>query len=229
MRKTPNAFTLAELTITLAIVSVIALSAAGVSVAISSAHARGESVNENVQTGRAALMRLQWAINRAKLVTSAGSDWLVLWASDDNNDGQVNVSELKSISFDGPSQSVKSRQVEFPAAMSSDYVALLNDTVALSSLTGMSDSAVSVISGPYVQEDVMATGVTALAVSVSPSCPMATLVTVKVTVNCGGEEMTLRSAAALRADRTADVAVADGQYLLCPSTNVYGDDGTVTY
>ena len=60
----------------------------------------------------------------------------------------------------------------------------------------------------------VAEDVTAFEVALYPDPPLSKLATIILTVGEGETATTIRSAVALRADKVADIAVSEGQYLL---------------
>ena len=81
-RRHPSGFTMMELTLSIAIVSIIGVCVAGVAVAISQAHQAAETYYANVQQTRAALQKMSQDLRDAKLVLSYGPGTLTLWMAD---------------------------------------------------------------------------------------------------------------------------------------------------
>ena len=100
MKRKNHAFTLLELVITIAIMSVIGLSVAGVSVALSTAHANSQSAYENIQASRNTLIGIQRVLNRARLIVATDSQTVLYWVGDANGDGAINISELVALWYD---------------------------------------------------------------------------------------------------------------------------------
>jgi len=217
MKRHRRGFTLAELLVSMSITAVIGASVAGMSVALSSAYANSQGVYENIQTGRSIMMRIQRELNRARLVAFADQGMLVFWSRDANNDGRINISELVVISHDDTTGALTSRQVVFPDTMNPAEREALDNPIDL--VEGMSaDIAGTIDRNANGAERILGDCVTAFEVSALPACPMARLVRLKITIEQDGKALTVRSAASLRADKTAEVQTSDGVYVLAAET-----------
>jgi prepilin-type N-terminal cleavage/methylation domain-containing protein len=103
-RSNRRGFTLLELTMAIAITSVIALSVAGVSMGLSRAYANSEGYYQTSQNARSAMMGVQSLLRKAKLVLSVSDDGVVFWAQDVNGDGRINRSEVTTLIYDKESR-----------------------------------------------------------------------------------------------------------------------------
>ena len=210
-----QAFTLIEVVMAVAIMSIIGLSIAGASMALSNAYDNGQEYYECIQTARVTMLRLEEMVRTSLLVTDAnmyGSFWL--WREDTNGDGRINVSELSWIMWNAQKRELYHNRVEFPDYWSS-YMADMHDTVVDVNQATSENIVMFVYGsyGTYLSKTVLADDVTNFNVAASPEAPLAKTVTITMTIMRGGREITLRSAASLRADRTDHVAwVPDGYW-----------------
>lgn len=209
MRRAKSGFTLMELTIAMTITVITSLAVAGATVAISKAHAGSEDFYQSLQTGRYSMFKIQSTVQKAKLITFCSPSSILLWLDDTNNDGTGNMDELGFITH--AANEVRFYRLAFPANM-----VALNTTVPLSQAVSSTSLISQITASAYAPPTVLATDVTSVNFSATPSPPMATLVKITLTVGTGNEAMTLRSAAATRAGATGKVGISDGQYVLTP-------------
>lgn len=214
MRKTDKAMTLAELLIATAITSVIGLSAAGVTMAMSTAHAGSQANYANIQTGRSAMIRVQRELNRAKLITAMDDQEIVYWAEDANHDGQMTLSEMAVLEYDPETDALVRHEVVFPANMDPVTRAALDSSLTLGVMTLLGSADNAVVNNARSEKTILAEGVTGFSAEPWPSSPMTKLVQLEMTFGSGTEQMVLRSAAALRASRTGYIDLQDGLYVL---------------
>ncbi len=214
MKRTLQAFTLAELVIAMSIMTIIGLSIAGVSMALSTAYASGQDYYTNIQTGRSAMMRILKELNKAKLITGIGPHTLVYWAADTNADGGINLSELTVLDYEADSEQLKKLQVVFPDYMDPQIRQALDESLTLASAIDVVSVKNLIASNPRFVGQVLAGNVSAFDVCVYPDCPKAKLVTIKIKIGAETESITLRSAAALRASKVDHVGISDNQYVL---------------
>jgi len=213
MKDRRRGFTLAELLISISITAIIGASVAGMSLALSTAYANSQGVYDNIQTGRSTMMRIQRALNRARLVTFADQGTLIYWSRDADGDERINISELVAISYDQDAGTLTSCQVVFPDTMNPAARDALDKPVSLSE--AMSADIVGTIDrNANCTERILSESVRAFEVSAAPACPMARLVRLKITIEHDGKALTVRSAASLRSDKTGDVQMIGEAYLL---------------
>lgn len=214
--KSREGLTVAELVLALSITAMIAVSAGGVSMALSTAYAQSQNSYENLQTLRSAMMKIQFDLNRAKLIVAVGERTMVYWKEDTNGDGRINLSELATIRYDEPQRRIDKHRVVFPESMDPMTRKALDERVRLWSAINI-PATVSMIEGSaYHAAETIAEGVQAFAVSAAPPCPRAEVVTIKITVGNEVKSITINSAATMRAGRTRDVGVSDNEYTLFP-------------
>ena len=215
--KSREGLTVAELVLALSITAMIALSAAGVSMALSTAYAQSQNSYENLQTLRSAMMRIQSELNRAKLIVAVGERTVVYWKDDTNGDGKINLSELATIRYDEPQRRIDKHQVVFPESMDPMTRKALDERVRLWSAMNIPTTVSTIEGSAYHQAQIIAEGVQAFAVDAAPPCPKAKTVTIKISAGDEVKFITIRSAATMRAGRTKDVGVSDNEYTLFPS------------
>ena len=210
----PKGFTLVELLLGLVITSMIGLTVAGASMVLSNAHFQSQQYYDCLQTARIAMRWIESDIRRSSLVTDV-ENGLMLWEGDTNGDGQINFSELTLITHDSSSGQVTRHRAVFPAGMSQEAIVAINTPFPLDQMVQAANSmALWMTSNAYVQSTTLATNVEMLDILPAQEPPMTTRLHIRLVVTEGGQYVTLRSAAKLRADRTEDVYVADGDYIL---------------
>jgi len=121
-----KAFTLAELLMALSLTAVIALAAATLAGALSSAREQTDAMAGAIQSGRAAMMNLDASLRKARLVTAAEANSLVIWTGDANEDERINVNELVLLTSQPASQTVERWEVFFPDSLSLKLLDSLN-------------------------------------------------------------------------------------------------------
>ena len=235
MRMNRSALTSLELTISLVIVSVIGLSAGGVTLVLSESYAETESKYDNTQAGRGALTLMQKYLNESRLVTALDNGTIVLWHRDRNEDGKINLSELVMLTHDTDMGAIKMLRVAFGEGMESGMVAALDYRIELFKATD-----VDYVTGCFEQdsrtyEKVIVENVQEFKAIAEPPCPMAKMVRLFLIVGegnrhssvnrsgAGGENhLALQSAAALRVDDTQRIMTdAAGQYMLAEKDDSY--------
>lgn len=209
-------FTLAELVMASAITSIIALGTAGVASVLSTAHAHSEAHYGSIETARSAMRRVQRVLQSAQLIAAVHqADMSVIyWAGDENSDGRINVLETRFLEYDSVAGEIREHWAVFPDQWSQVTINANNVAISLEDLTTMTLESVPETISIYLTSLVLASNVSNFSISASPGPPMSTLIQVELTVGSGQGAMTLRSAAALRAEQTALVGQADGDYVL---------------
>lgn len=118
-----RAFTIVELLVALMVSSIILTAIVTLSYAMSSAYNSTSDMNEKEAHIRYATMRISDLIKYSRLVCKATSDEFVIWRMDDNNDNQINISELTYIETGG---GIYLRLLEFDPSPSDDRTYLLS-------------------------------------------------------------------------------------------------------
>ncbi len=209
--------TVVELILALMVTSLIALAAAGVTGALSTAHAQSQTTYENLRTLRSGISQIQHNLSRAKLVVSIDAKSVVCWMQDFNGDGKINLSELAQLRYDSQNRQVQWRRVVFPDNMDAGIRAALDSPVTLNSASD--SSTVDDLIGNDIRHEVkiLAEDIQEFRVRARPLPPMTKLVAITLVAGDGSQSFTIQSSASIRADRTADVAVSQNQYILSPS------------
>ena len=217
-RKTrARGFTLVELLIGISITSMVGLTVAGASMVLSNSHFQSEQYYDCLQSGRVAMRWIESDIRRSSLVTGIQGG-LMLWEGDTNGDEQINLSELTLITHDPNSGELTRSRAVFPAGMTSQEVMAINPQFPLHQLVESADAMASwVASNAFVETMTLASNIKFLDIQPAQTPPMTTRLNIVLVATQGVEQMTLGSAACLRADRTGDVFLASGQFILTNS------------
>jgi len=224
-RWTARAFTLAELVMAVSITAVIGLAATGVAVSLSSLNEHSEEYYRHLQTGRVASVRLQQTLRRALLVTAGTDDSLVVWACDDNDNGQINLSELVEIHYDPVTDELFELALSLPAEMSEASRSAIDIEMSLADViqAAANDETVLDMFAQYAARRVLARDVQAFSVRCDEPTPMTRLVSFRLSIGSGARVAQTSGAATLRAHRTAYVGWDNDTYVLS-ATEVGGDD-----
>jgi len=214
MKRKATGLTLPELVIGMTVTAVIGLCVAGVSMAISTGHAEGQEYGEYVQSARMGVMRVGRELRQASLVTAYDSNTLILWGGDTNRNGDINLDELVSVSYDASEKQIVKYQKHFPSNWPDWFVALLNLNVDLDDVDNANSVETYLRYGLLAESTVLATDVMSFDVTAAPAAPLSRLVNVRFTVGDGGRSLTVSSAMKLRADKTRRVYLNGNRYFL---------------
>lgn len=209
-----EAFTLLEVMLSIAVIAVMGLSIAGVSMALSTAHENSQDQYQCTQAGRIVMMRLEQAFRQAHLITDAAGSSLILW-SDANADGDINITELTALMWSSRSQALIRYRIQFPEGWSEYRKKLYDAHVPLSAAT-FKTMARSPYFRLYREETLLAEQVENFALGLSPAAPLTTSVSIDMTITKDQGSLALRSGASLRADQTHRVQPGGGGYTLTP-------------
>jgi len=213
MNRTQRGFTLAELVMAMAVVAIIGTAAAGVAIALSSAHEASEEYGESIQTARITMVRLRKDICSAKLVLQAAENKLVVWKKDTNGDQKINLSEVVRYYLDVANRQLIKETVEFPDSMADSVREALDSTVLLSTAIS-GTSYLSAGNSGYGKTTVIAEDVAYFRALPRTAPPLTKLLQIEVKVGDSIGSIRLRSAAYLRADLVKLVGESRGQYIL---------------
>jgi prepilin-type N-terminal cleavage/methylation domain-containing protein len=86
--------TLVELLLALVVSSVVLTAVATLAYAVSAANDAADDTSSKQAQVRAATLRISDLIRHSRLICAAPGDDLVIWRADDNNDGNINPTEL---------------------------------------------------------------------------------------------------------------------------------------
>jgi prepilin-type N-terminal cleavage/methylation domain-containing protein len=89
-----KAFTLVELLVAMTVTSVILAAVATLAYALGAANDSTDDTSRKQAQLRYTTLRVSQLIRHCRLVCFAGADDFALWRADDNDDGQINISEL---------------------------------------------------------------------------------------------------------------------------------------
>jgi len=208
-----RAFTLAELVMALSLTAVIALAAATLAGALSSAHGQTDAMSGAIQSGRTAMMSLDASLRKAKLVAAADGSRLVLWTGDANGDERINVNELVLLTSQPASHTVERWEVVFPASMAPALLEALNvqrdlaDVDAVDDVTALLEQAVY---QDYLIKTILATDVVDFQVVADQTAPLSRLLLLRLRVGPTGQQIALTNSVRLRADVVDRVAMIEG-------------------
>ena len=210
-----HAFTLMECVLALSITAVTGLAAAGVSMALASAYERGQAHTESMHAARVVMSRITAKIRKAKLVTSASDDALVLWTDDANLDGLINRDEMCLLRYDKRADCIEELKIVLSDELSYEVQVALNPEVSLSvAAREPSTTKVMLSRMPGFTTRVLASDVSDLEFEVWPNAPMTKLVKIESTHGQGDTSVSLSCAATLRASKIDHVGISGGKYVL---------------
>ncbi|MHC4556018.1 MAG: prepilin-type N-terminal cleavage/methylation domain-containing protein [Planctomycetota bacterium] len=89
-----NGLTLIELLVAMVVVGVVMTAVATLAYALSSANDSTDDMSRKQAQVRFASLRISDLIRHCKIICCATGDDLAIWRADDNDDGQINISEL---------------------------------------------------------------------------------------------------------------------------------------
>lgn len=204
-----QAFTLIELLMAMAIMSIIGAAIAGVSVTMSNGYSDSSSYYDSLQSGRSTVMKLQSLIRKSKLVTAGSSDSLVLWVQDTNQDGQINRDELQMVIYDNIRKEIRLITVEIPEGPDKN---LLNVERTLATITDIGAAAVTINSDLYRKSYVLACDVQNCKFVFSPAPPQSKLVSIEFQIGDGKAAFTLSSSIHLRASCASEISFDNNQW-----------------
>lgn len=203
--------TVAELVVSIAVISVIAAAVAGLSFALSSAHAHSRDHYLHSQIARNGTVRLQQLIRSSVLVTASNETSMVLWAGDSNLDGYINRNEMVLVEWDQSSGELGVYSVVLADDDPDNY------RVELKNYTGLPMAQGEIGNDPLVSYTPLAQGVTEFSLSCSPQPPLAKLVNFRIVAGPPRPQdrpAAVRSAAALSYNRADDVIWTGNEWRL---------------
>ena len=214
MTRNAKGFTLAEMLMALVVMSIISLAVVSLTMALTTAQESSDDFYRHVQIARNSLRRIERDINKAKLITAGDSDTLVYWLEDANDNGDIELTELRLITTDIATGRVMLCRAEFPAGWPQGLKDVCNDAMTVQIATDL-HSAVDLIRNPmWAVQDELATEVTSIEFTASPAIPAAEMLQIELTVGEGPGAVELRSSASMRANKLADLYMDEGSYYL---------------
>ena len=224
MNRKTSGLTIIEMVLAMAIVAMIGLSVAGVTMALSTSQAMTNQSHDCMQTGRIAIDRLQDRLSKAKLITAVGDGVVIFWESDDDGDGLINIAELVEVRHHPDDDTLRLHRVSFEDVADATVAAALNESVALDAAADCSLAGSLIVGNAEHREYVQAEGVELFEVAAYPPCPEAKMVTLKLVISDGDQQTTFRSAVTLRADCTSNIGTSEGGWVL--TGNGHGGGGS---
>lgn len=195
-RSRTKGMTLAELTVGMVMLSVIALAVAGLTASLSDAYAGGERFYTSLQMARVSMLRIETEARKAHMFLSddANSEAAIaLWTEDANNDGKVNLSEITLYWYQaGTGRLVRQRLVFPPVNQALDY-ALEKDSLGDVNLVVLLMWWFS----PYLQEADLCKNVSSCRFATDQAPPDTKLLSIRMTVGQTGKEVQLQTAVSL--------------------------------
>ncbi len=202
--------TLAELVASVAITSVIGLAISGIAVALANANEHSERYYEYLQTGRVANAKLESVLRQSLLVVAASDDEITLWAEDDKDPGEINVSELVVVYRDPDTNRLIRRGLEFPASMTAAQEAALDTKLPLATASASTNSRSSIAYPQYETDALLANNVRSFAVYRDADPPMSRLVKFRMVIGDDKDLLTVVGAGRLRSDLVDKLIVTPG-------------------
>lgn len=214
MNRNSKGFTLAEMLTSMVVMAIISLAAVSLTMALTVAQESSEDFYRHVQIARNSLRRIERNINKAKLITAADSNTLVYWADDANENGAVELTELRMITTDLATGEVMLCYAEFPAFWPASWKTQWDERMTVDMAADLSTAAGWIKNDQWFKQDALATEITSLKFSLSPTAPTSEVLQIEMTVGEGPGSVQLRSSASLRASKVADLYVDEGDYFL---------------
>jgi len=206
-----KAFTMAELLMALSVASIVGLAVVGVASALDNAYDRGEGKSEAVQTCRAVLSRAGALLRKSQLVIHAGSNRILLWESDVNKDGQIQIGEMAILTHDIASQKLTAQRFQVPEGSEAHHSGVL----PLQSLRDQAEGVYSSFAtSPAVEKQLWGERVDALSISVSPTDPFSEQVNLQVTARAGETNVELTTSIYIRSSEAKYVSTVEDEYVL---------------
>ncbi|MGC9455170.1 MAG: PulJ/GspJ family protein [Phycisphaerae bacterium] len=209
--KARRGMTVAELVVSIAVLAVIGAAVAGLSFALSSAHAHSKGHYLHSQTARNGTFRLQRLIRSSVLVTASSETSMVLWTGDNNLDGYINRNEVVLVQWDQSSGELGVYSVALADDDPNNY------RVKLKTYTDLTNARGDITIDPMVSYTPLAQGVTEFSLSCSPQPPLTKLVKFRIIAGPPRPQdrpAAVRSAAALSHNMADDVIWTGGEWRL---------------
>jgi len=209
-----------EMVMAVTVTSITGLAVATVSYSLSKANENSQEFYESIQTGRTVVSRVQTMLRKGRLVTCTTQDSAMIWAEDSDENEIINLTELRIVKYDSNTQIIKEYRVVLP---NNSGIRANNIELPLS-VASQSYCIEKLIVYPYVTSSVIAENVREFSIDTDVPAPLARLLTIKMVVGEDDQDITLRSAVAMRDDMTDQIGLADGEYVLAESGESDDDD-----
>lgn len=196
-RRPRAALTLVELLLALVILAVMGVAIAQMLSAVSYATASRNDIRASLARQAALAARLDQAIRTSRMILQTGSNYVVLWMADTDNDGLPNVAEIRRVEYDATNRRLVSYKASFPAAWSASDIAAVNLSYALSA--NFNTLTAGLKSSGYFPAEVWSRNIQGMTLSLNgASAQTSTLLSYRLTQASGVYSQTLVGAAATR-------------------------------
>ena len=196
-----RAMTLVELLIAMVITGFVAAGAATILFATSQATDDRNDVRRSVVRSAVTDTRLRGKIHSALSFLAVGTDELVLWANDENDDGVVNLGEIIFFQRDGSANELRYYEVSWPTGWTQEQIDAAN--TAYVPATDFSAVAASAKTSGNFSETTWATGVYSFVVVLEGATPQASRVaTMSLTFSTDGVEQHYVTVGSIRTPTT---------------------------
>lgn len=188
-------FTLLEVTISLAVSSMVLLAAAGLAFAVSHAWSASNTVSDVVSHGRGGLLVLSQRIRSARAVGYTDGTTMLVWREDDNGDGYPNQSELSIFTLSN--NTLTEGRFVFPANLSAG-TRDANDARVTAANFISSTYVASLRTNAYHCTGTLAEYVSSLSWTLDQAVPQTRMVQVQLSLTKDGQTQTFCTGMALR-------------------------------
>lgn len=207
-------FTLAELIISITVMSMLSLTVASLSVGLANARESTEGFYHSMQVARNGLRRVQGQINQSNLVTALYGTSLAYWGEDTNRDGLISPSELRYIWYDATQKQLLLSRIKYPEDWPQDWINAYDYPVSLSWATSVWNVRSWLTYAYWEERTVLAVDVTAVRFITDTAPPLGKTLQVEITIGDEPQKVSLRGSASLRMDWVSHVGVVSGYWAL---------------
>ncbi|MDP6633526.1 MAG: prepilin-type N-terminal cleavage/methylation domain-containing protein [Phycisphaerae bacterium] len=216
MSRNTKGFTLAEMLTSMLVMSIISLAVVSLTMSLTTAQEYSADFYRHVQIARNSLRRIERDINKSKLITAGNSNTLVYWLEDANENGDIELTELRLITTDLATGKVMLCRAEFPAFWPPLWKDQWDNAMTVPIATNLNSAVSWIKNAQWAKQVELATEVTSLDFSASPAIPTAELLQIELTVGEGPGAVQLRSTASMRSNKLSDLFMDLGLYYLAP-------------
>jgi prepilin-type N-terminal cleavage/methylation domain-containing protein len=197
MTRRHRGFTLIELMISLIVLSMISLTVAGVWRGISTGYSNSQRHQQNLQMARVGMAKVHHLVRDCELVTAwdkSNYGSMSMWWEDSNDDGHINISELRLVGeLLQPGKIHMIRNV-FPDGMGAlDVTVKHGDVDSVNKVFGLMIS-----NGPYMEMTLLMEDVRQFELRPDDDSPETRSVDIRLEVGSSDASIDLRSTATIR-------------------------------
>ena len=196
------------------VMAIIALATVSLTMALTTAQEYSEDFYRHVQIARNSLRRLERDINKSKLITACDSNRLVYWLDDANDNGDIELTELRMISIDEATGEVSLCYAEFPVFWPPVWKDQWDNSMTVAIACDGAQAATMIKNVKWAKSGELASEVTSLKFTPSESGPMSKMVQIDMTVGDGPGMVQLRSTASMRSHKIDNLYTDGGLYYL---------------